>query len=236
MAERAAKRFWKEVALRETDGGWEVLLDGRVLKTPSKLALVIPAKAIVDVVAQEWDAQEGNIQPLTMPFTRAANSAVEKVAVQRDAVIDMLAEYGDTDLLLYRAAHPEGLAQRQAEAWDPVLQWAEARYGVSRALGHGVMYIDQDAGAVAKLGGELTKADDFTLTGLHDLVTISGSLTLALAVWEGELSAEKAWSLSRLDEQWQQEQWGRDDEAEAMAEAKRQDFLSAARFVEAAGR
>ena len=126
MSAWKAKRFWKEAAVEETPDGFEVKLDGRPVKTPAKRALILPSRAMAEVVAAEWDAQEGEIQPHLMPATKTANAAIDKVAVQHNEVADMLAAYGDSDLLCYRADGPEGLVARQAAVWDPMLLWGEA--------------------------------------------------------------------------------------------------------------
>ncbi len=229
MSDWRAKRFWAEVAVTETEGGYGVALDGRPVRTPGKAPLILPNRALAEAVAAEWDDQEGEVDPRTMPVTRAANSAIEKVIPQRAAVIAHLAEYGGTDLLCYRA-EPGALADRQAARWDPLLDWAAARFGARLRVAPGLMPVAQDPTALARLTAALDRFPPFPLAGLHDLITLSGSLVLGLAVAEDHLGAEAAWTLSRLDETWQEEQWGRDAEAAEAAEAKRQSFLLAASF------
>lgn len=235
MSEWKAKRFWDKAEAAACEGGWEVRLDGRSIQTPGKRPLLLPGAALARAVAGEWQAQEGEIDPRTMPFTRAANSAHDKVAPQRAEVADMLAAYGRTDLLCYRAPSPEPLQKRQAEGWDPLLDWAAARFGARLALAEGVMPAAQPEAAIAALRADLDRADDFTLTALHDLITISGSLILALAVLHGQLSGAQAWALSRIDEDWQAEQWGEDAEAGTHAAAKMADFLQAERLLSLLG-
>ncbi|MDO5620724.1 MAG: ATP12 family protein [Paracoccus sp. (in: a-proteobacteria)] len=220
MAEWKARRFWKSAGVRQVADGWEVTLDDRPLRTPGKLALVLPTERLAKAVADEWDAQADMIDPNTMPLTRAANSAVEKVAPQFDAVADMLAEYGGTDLLCYRTDAPAALAERQETEWQPLLDWAADRYGARLAVTQGLMPVAQDSAALSRLRAALAGLDTFGLTALHDLVALPGSLVLGLAVIEGRLDADAAFALSRLDEDHQAEQWGRDDEAEAAASAK----------------
>lgn len=232
MSEWKAKRFWKTTSAEAADAGWRVLLDAREVKTPAKAPLRLPTQALAKAIAAEWDAQEEEIAPLSMPLTRAANAALDKVIPQRDGVIDALAAYGGTDLLCYRAEAPPALFQREAAAWDPMLDWAASTLGARLLPVQGVIPVSQDRKALAALRGHLEAASDFELTALHDLVMLSGSLVLGLAVWRGELSGAEAWALSRIDEEWQAEQWGRDEDADALADAKRAQLLNAERLLE----
>ena len=230
MSEWKAKRFWKEAQVAEQADGFAVLLDGRPVKTPAKRQVVMPTRAMAAVVAAEWDAQEEEINPHLMPATKTVNAAIDKVAVQHGEVADMLAAYGDSDLLCYRADHPEGLVARQAAEWDPMLDWAEEALGVRLKPRTGIMHQSQDAEALAVLSERTHALGAFELAAFHDLVSLSGSLVLGFATALGAREAEEVWTLSRLDELWQIEQWGKDDEAEALAELKRASFLHASRM------
>lgn len=230
-----AKRFWKEARAEACEGGFTVRLDGRPVKTPAKVALVVPTLAMAEAIAAEWDAQTGEVKPDTMPVTRAANSAIDKIVPQRAAVVEIVAAYGGSDLLCYRAVGPEALVARQAAGWDPVLDWAAADLGVRLAVTAGVMHVAQEAGALARLTARVEGFDPFRLAAFHDLVAISGSLVLALAVTEGRLTPGEAWALSRIDETWQVEQWGEDEEAAASEAARHEGFLQAARFYALCG-
>ena len=234
MSDWKPKRFWKAASVVVAEGGHTVHLDGRPVKTPAKAALIVPTDAMAAAIAAEWDAQEKEVDPLTMPLTRGANAAIDKVGLQRAEVIAMLAEYGDSDLLCYRAAGPDSLVQRQTEAWDPWLAWAGDSLGARLRVGEGVMHVPQDAAALARLRAALEEMDAFALAAAHDLISLSGSLVLALAVMRDALPAQEAWLLSRLDEHWQAEQWGEDDEALANEMIKRAAFLDAMRFYELA--
>lgn len=226
------KRFWKAAAVVERDGGFGVELDGRPVNTPNKTPLVVPTREMAQAIAAEWDAQVAKIDPLTMPVTRGANSAIDKVAPQQPEVVADLANYGDSDLLCYRAAGPQELIDRQAEKWDPILDWAEGAFGARLNVGEGVMHVAQDQALIANLHAEVAAFDNFALAGVHDLIALSGSLVLALAVTRGALAPEEAWLLSRLDEHWQVELWGDDEEASAHEALKREAFLNAARFFQ----
>ena len=233
MSEWKAKRFWTETTVTEVDGGFSVLLDGRVLKTPAKADLILPTRALAEHVAAEWDAQDGEIDPLSMPFTRTANAALDKVAVQRAEVAEMLAAYGDSDLLCYRADYPAELAARQAAEWDPYLDWAAETLGSRLKPVLGVMHTPQDAAALEALSARTHALDPFKLAAFHDLVAMSGSLVLGFAVALGKDDAESVWEVSRLDERWQEESWGEDEEATATAAIKKAAFVHAAVFFTA---
>lgn len=227
MSEWKAKRFWKETTHEATDGGWTIRLDGRPVKTPAKIALVVPTEELAREIAAEWNAQEEVIQPLTMPFTRCANAAIDRVATQRDAVVEIIAAYGETDLLCYRAEQPNELIQQQAAAWDPLLEWSRNELSAELTVHSGVMFGTQPEAALKALFAHVDEMTPFQLSALHDLVAMSGSLVLGLAVAKGQIDSETAWDVSRIDEEWQIEQWGRDEEADELAAQKREEFLRA---------
>lgn len=230
MTEWKARRFWKAADIRPADGGWEVILDDKPVRTPGKHPLILPTEALARAIAAEWDAQSDVIDPNTMPLTRAANSAIEKVAPQFDDVAGMLAEYGGTDLLSYRAEQPEDLVRAQAEGWDPLIDWSATDLQAPLRITHGVVPVTQDQAALNRLHDQVRSLDNFGLTALHDLVTLPGSLLLGLAVIRGRLTAEQAFALSRIDEEHQAKLWGEDDEARTAAESRRAAMVQAARF------
>ncbi|MFP4275429.1 MAG: ATP12 family chaperone protein [Paracoccaceae bacterium] len=229
MSEWKARRFWTRAEVEPQGHGFRVTLDGRHLRTPAKAELHLPTRALAEAVAAEWEAQGEVIDPQSMPVTRTANSAIDKVMPQRAAVADMLAEYGGTDLLCYRAEAPEELTLRQAQSWDPLLDWAARALGAPLTAGVGVMHVTQPEASLAALSGRVHRFGAFELAALHDLVALSGSLVIGLAVTEGHDTPERLWEVSRIDETWQEEQWGYDDEARAGAQRRRADFLHAAR-------
>lgn len=222
------KKFWKETSVEAQEGGFAVLLDGRGLKTPAKTPVVVPTQAIAEAIAKEWDAQVEEIDPTQMPVTRWANAALDKVALQHAEVADMLADYGGTDLLCYRADGPKELIARQADAWDPVLDWADKEFSARLLPVEGVMFQAQEETALTNLKTRVHAFSNFELAAFHDLVSLSGSLVLGFAAVHEYAPIEELWSLSRIDEQWQEEQWGEDEEASELAETKRLAFIQAA--------
>ena len=236
MSEWKKKRFWKEVTTQASDDGWIVQLDGRVVKTPAKATLALPTVALADAVAAEWQAQEGEIDPLSMPFTRSANAAIDKVALQHGEVADMLAAYGDADLLCYRAHAPAELVDRQNATWDPYLNWAAETLGARLAPRTGVIHESQDADALQVLSKQVHSLTNFELAAFHDLVSLSGSLILGFAAAQDLHPAPTIWAASRVDETWQEELWGVDEEAQMTAGIKKTSFLHAKTFFDASRR
>jgi chaperone required for assembly of F1-ATPase len=221
------RRFWRQAAVRREGDGFAVDLDDRPLRTPAKAPLLLPTRALAEALAGEWNALDRAIDPARLPLTRAANAAIDRVARERDAVVAAIAAYGATDLTCYRAAEPEALRARQAAAWDPWLAWAARELGARLEPVTGLIPRDQPAPSLAALRAAVARLDPFALTALNELVTLSGSLVLGLAVARGALPADEAWALSRIDEAWQVEHWGVDAEAEAAAERACADFLRA---------
>ena len=230
MSEWAAKRFWTATTVAELPEGYTVHLDGRPVRTPAKAPVMLPTRPLAEEIAAEWDAQEGKIVPTSMPVTRAANAAIDKVAHQHAEMARMIADYGDSDLLCYRAESPAELAARQAEAWDPLLDWAESELSARLETRTGLMPHPQDPATLARLHREVEVLDIWAMTAFHDLVGISGSLVIGFAALRGAWPAHALWQASRIDEVWQQEQWGKDEDAERVARGKEIDFISAKRF------
>lgn len=234
MSEWALKRFWKLVSVEKVEGGFAVFLDGRTVMTPGKRVLAVPNRGMADRIASEWDAQTDKVDPISMPWTRSANTALDKVGEHRSEIEGHLIGYAGTDLLSYRAEGPEELAERQSAGWDPVLDWVARHFGVKIAVTRGVMPVSQSPEALSRLAEPMTDMTDFQLTGFHDIVTLSGSYVLALSTVLRRADATGTWMLSRIDEDWQIEQWGADEEAAELAEAKRLAFLHATEFYQSA--
>jgi chaperone required for assembly of F1-ATPase len=228
------KRFWTEARVAADGGGFTVELDGRRIRTPAKAALVLPTRAMAAAIAAEWQVQEKLVDPGTMPVTRSANAAIDKVGHQHREVAEMLAAYGDCDLLCYRAEAPDELVARQALLWDPALDWTERVLDARLVPRSGVTHRGQNQKALGRLSVRVHAFDPFQLAAFHDLVSLSGSLVLGFGAAMNWRDADEIWHLSRLDELWQEEQWGADDEASAMAQTKRAAFLHAKRFFDLA--
>lgn len=229
----APRRFWKTVHCRpaESPGFFQILLDARAAKTPAKALLCLPSLPLAKALAEEWQAQEGVVEPSTMPLTRLANTAIDRVGKARAAVLEDLAGYGASDLLCYRAEGPEELVAQEAAAWDPLLAWADQALGAPLAVTQGITAVPQPPESLAALRQCLEKFDDFSLAALADAISLTGSLVLGLALAAGRLSAEEAWALSQIDETFQAARWGRDAEAAAKAARRAAALGAAGRFL-----
>lgn len=230
MSEWKQRRFWTAADPVEIAGGFGVALDGRPVRTPARQALAVPSHALAEAIAGEWCAQGDVIDPNAMPLTRIANSAIDTVTPQRAEIAGIVAAYGESDLLCYRAEGPPDLVARQAAGWNPLLDWAADRFGARLIVGAGVMFIPQPEPAVRALSAHVHALDGFDLAPLHDLVALSGSLVIGLAVLAGLRPFGDLWALSRIDESYQAETWGHDEDAAEIAALRAQAFAEAARF------
>jgi chaperone required for assembly of F1-ATPase len=224
------KRFYKQVSVGGMGEGFQILLDGRPVKTPAANALVLPTRALADAIAAEWAGQGEEINPVSMPLLRLANTVIDGAA-HREALIAAILRFGENDALCYRAHEPPELAARQREGWDPVLEWAARQHGAHLKAAAGHNHIDQPAEAIAALRIVVAGYDSFALAGLHVIASVTGSLVLALALAEGRTSPAQAFRLSRIDEDYQAEKWGLDREAETRATALARELDKAAEFI-----
>ncbi|KQS56014.1 ATPase [Brevundimonas sp. Leaf363] len=232
-SEERLKRFWKAVTVEATDGGFVILLDGRAPKTPAHARFVLPTEAAARMVADEWGAQGEFIEPAAMPATRLAATAIDRVSQAREAVADEIAAYAGSDALCYLAEHPRGLVEQQARAWTPWRDWASGALGVRLEPAEGIIHRAQDPAAVARVRDLALALDDFALTGLATAVPLLGSAVLGLAVQRGALTGEAAFDLSRLDEAFQEGQWGVDAENADRTEARRAEAMLLERWFKA---
>ena len=217
------KRFYKEAQVGgRTEEGYPVLLDGKPVRTPARRALAAPTQALAERIADEWNAQEHEIDPARMPLTRLANAVIDAVADRPAEVAAEIEKYLGSDLLFYRAEAPAGLVAKQAQHWDPLLAWARNALGARFVLAQGVMHVAQPSGALAAARAAIPQ-DTWRLGAASSITTLTGSALLALAMAQGALAAEAAWAAAHVDEDWQMTQWGRDEIALA-----RRDF----RFAE----
>lgn len=221
------KRFWKEV----TVVAGEVQLDRRPVRTPGRVPLRLPTPTLAEAIAAEWRAVGDTLDPRAMPLTGLANAAIDRVSPDPAAFAAGLARYGESDLLCYRAEMPEPLVERQAALWDPPLAWAQARYDVHFAVVAGVMHRPQPPATLARLAEAIAARPPFALAPLSPVVTITGSLVLALALAEQALDADTVWTAANLDEDWQAEQWGEDALAVQAREHRRREYDAAVSFL-----
>ena len=224
------KRFYARARAAEGKDGFAITLDDKPIRTPSGRQVVVPNKEIADAIVAEWEAQQEFIEPLTMPLTRFANSVVDAVVDRVEAVTDDLAKYFQSDLLFYRAGHPEALVAREAALWDPVVFWAADTLGAHFILAEGIVHVRQPEAAVAAARAALPK-DPWSIAALYVITTLTGSALLALALQHGVVDPDQVWAAAHVDEDWNSEKWGVDDEVAARRAARLVDFRAAARIV-----
>lgn len=222
------KRFYS-AAEASSDGG--ILLDGRPVRTPARALLVLPNAALAEAVAVEWAAQAETIDPWSMPLTGLANAAIDHVAPDPAVFVDGLARYAEADLMCYRAADPPELVARQNDVWNPLLDCARQRYDCTFTLASGIIHVPQPGATVKRLSEALASRSAFELSALSPIISIAGSLIIALALVEQTIATDAAFDAAHLDELWQAEQWGEDDFALEARAARRADFSAAARFL-----
>jgi len=226
-----SKRFYATAAVQDVDDGFAVTLDDRAIKTPAGQPLIVPTRTLADAVAGEWNAQGEEIDPQSMAMMQLCATAIDRVPGVRDGLIDGILRYADTDLLCHRAAHPADLVARQAMHWQPLLDWAADELGARLTMVTGVVAVNQDPAARAALWGHLQNMDDWTLTAMGELVGISGSIVVGLAVFKGHIDAGRAVELCQLDEDHQNELWGTDEDALARRANISADLHTAAQFL-----
>jgi chaperone required for assembly of F1-ATPase len=228
------KRFYASSGFASVPDGFAITLDGKPVRTPSRQPLVAPTQQIAEAIATEWAAQNDIIDPMSMPLTRLANSVIDAVADRVEAVADDVARYFESDLLFYRAGHPDTLVEREARHWDPVLFWAADTLNAHFILAEGIVHVRQPEAAIAAARAALP-AEPWSIAALHLLTTLTGSALLALALMRGVLDEDQVWRAAHVDEDWNSEQWGIDGEVAARRAARLVDFRAAAWLLKALG-
>jgi chaperone required for assembly of F1-ATPase len=234
------KRFYKEVSVRPSDEGFGLALDGKPVRTPARAALVMPNLALAEAVAEEWRAQTETIDPASMPKTRLVNTAIDGVAREIEPVAAEIAKFAGSDLVCYRAAAPDSLAQAQDQAWNPILDFVRDKFSARFVCSQGVIFVAQPAESLAAILQAVSEqgegaAGPFRLAALHVLTTLSGSALIALALIHGGLDFEAAWAAAHLDEDHQMRFWGADDEALARRAARKAEMRAAYEVFAALG-
>lgn len=225
------RRTWKKTFVKETGSSFEIFLDDKALITPEKNKLLLPTRRLAVKIREEWEQQVDLINLSQMPNTRLVNSAIDKVKINFDEVVSDLLNYGDTDLLCYRTQAPESLVARQNKFWDPILLWAKNELSIDLKTTCGITYKAQDPSQIVRIAEEINSYDSFELTGFYDLVTISGSILVALSLYHEKLLPNQALDISFLDEDWQREKWGYDKESTLNRSNKLKDLKIAYEFL-----
>ena len=229
------KRFWKQVSVVETEDGWRVLLDGRAIKTVAGRAQVVPTQELAQAMAQEWVAQDEEIDPGLFVFRDLADFAIDVVGPERDSQISDILRYGETDTLCYRGEAGEPLADRQLDVWEPLLEAAERRYDVRFERVAGILHRPQPETTLQRLRTVLETHDDFGLSAIKTMANLAASLTVALAALREDADITNLWDAANLEEDWQAELWGKDAEAMDRRQKRLAQFTAAAQFARLSG-
>lgn len=224
------RRFYQKVAVEEAGGEHRIVLDGKPVRTPARRTLAAPTRAIAQALAAEWDAQRDMIDPAQMPLTRLANAIIDGVVDSPGPVAAEIEKYLASDLLFYRANSPHRLRERQAQQWDPVLNWARDALGARFEIGEGIVHVAQPEAALRVACAAIPR-DPWRLGALHVATTLTGSALIALALSRGALSVDAAWQAAHVDEDWNIEQWGRDEMALERRVSRRAEFEAAATIL-----
>ncbi|NKB49551.1 MAG: ATPase [Alphaproteobacteria bacterium] len=228
------KRFYEKVTVEADDDAsvFAVMLDRKPVQTPARRQLQVPSAALAQAIADEWEAQGDEIVVDRMPLTQVAATALDRVALDVGAYAQQVAAYGETDLVCYRADRPDILVARQAATWQPLVDWVAEALSAPLTVTDGVAPVTQPPGSLATLQDAVAAHDIFEMSALGLATTASGSLVIALALSRGRLDVDTAFAAGYLDETWQVEQWGADEEAEVRRANARDDLTTAARFFE----
>lgn len=207
------RRFYTSVNVAQEEGGFAVQLDGRPVRTPKGGRLVLPTRPLAEQVAEEWAGQGETLEIPLMHATRLANTALEAIPAARAETADTVASYAASDLLCYWAEEPHALVERQQHHWGPVLAWVEAEAKLSFIRAAGIVHQPQPEPTLRQVREMALALDDFSLAGLAFGAALFGSAILSLALQRSWLTGDQAFALSRLDETFQEEKWGIDEEA-----------------------
>ncbi len=230
------RRFYKVAGVAAWEQGFALTLDGRQAKTPGRNPVVVASRLVADALAAEWQRQGERIDPATMPLTRIVNAAIDRVAGEMQPVKAEIVKYAGSDLTCYRGEGPASLTAAQEAAWGPVLAWVREALGARFVLVEGIIAVDQPAESLAAVDNALAGLDPLRLSAVHVVTTLTGSALIALAVLKGALSPEAAWAAAHVDEDWQMQQWGRDEMALARRAARWQEMQAAALILKPAVR
>jgi chaperone required for assembly of F1-ATPase len=227
-------RFYANATSAPVPEGHAVQLDDKPVRTPARRVLAAPTPELGAALAAEWDAQREVIDPAKMPLTRLANTIIDGVAERAAPVADEIAKYIASDLLFYRADRPAELITRQRLHWDPILAWAARELDAPFATTEGVTHVAQSDAALRAARASIPD-DPWRLGALHAATTLTGSALIALALARGFLSTDAAWHAAHVDEDWNIEQWGRDELAMERRAFRRAEFDAAAAVLRSAG-
>ncbi|MEM7703670.1 MAG: ATP12 family protein [Pseudomonadota bacterium] len=230
------KRFYDKVGTCKLESAWQVTLDGRGLKTVQGTPQLLPTQGLAEALANEWDIEGEELDPAAFPMRDMADYAIDIVSHTKVEVAKKLLAFADTDTLLYRADPDEKLYPLQQQVWEPIVSAFEAREGVTFKRVSGIMHVEQDPATMDALRPRLAKLDPFALTALEAMTNLAASLTIGLSALEPDADTGQLWRAASLEEEWQADEWGRDEEAEERRAKRAADFERARLFARLARR
>ncbi|MEL7736873.1 ATP12 family protein [Citromicrobium bathyomarinum] len=228
------KRFWKEATLRAVEGGWQVWLDERAVKTRGGAPQVVPTRALGELLRAEWAAAGEEFAPEDLPLRDLADRAIDTARAAPEPIITRLLGFADGDTLCYRAEPDEAIAHRQAEVWEPIVGRIEADLGIQLTRTHGILHRPQPEQSLAAIRSRLETENAFALVGLDIAASLAASLCIALAGLDEDADPQALWGAANLEQDWQAERWGFDEEALSRRNEREAEFTKALAFARAA--
>ena len=225
------RRFYKDVSVTDD---LAIALDGRPVKTPLKSSLRLPSRALADAVGDEWAAQGEDIKPATMILTTLANTAIDRVGLHREAIESEVLDYANSDLVCYRTDRPPDLVALQVRFWNPIVDWARTDLDAPFEVTSGIIHLPQPEAALSAFSMALKNLNDFELSAFYTIMTLTGSALIAMMLARRAITPEAAWTAAHVDEDYQIEHWGQDDEARDRRIGRHAEFMACCRFMDLA--
>lgn len=225
----SVKRFYKKTNVLYNDGKFEVTLDQRKLKTPKGTTLQVESEPLAIAVATEWDAQKEIINQSNMHLTSLVNTYLDNPNnLSKLDLVNYMVDYLPTDTVLYQSEKDDDLYRMQHRDWDPMIQWFNERFLVEMKKNRDI-YTPVVSGEIRmRIAKHLMSYDEPCLHAFVYAVDVLKSVILACACIDRFVSVERAVFLSRLEEEYQCEQFGRVEWCHDMSQQDSQARLAAA--------
>ena len=224
------KRFYEDISVLKQDKMYVVMLDGKTIKTPQKNLCLLSTRVMADAVAKEWEDQDKNIDPASMPMTKMINTAIDRVKVRRNEIITELVNFSCSDQICYRADNPQELVDLQNKIWNPLLRRLKKVHNIELKFTVGIVFQEQDPKQLMKIKKLIEGIEDFALMAFYGMVTVCGSITIGLNLFEGYISTDEAWKAGHLDENFQVSKWGNDQDADDRRANLKDELENSVRF------
>ena len=225
------KKFWTAIKLKKKESKFGILLDNNLLKTPQKKDCLISNIRIAKDLFKEWSSIQDDINFHNMPVTQICFASLDRKRKEKIILLNKLTEYGMTDLLFYRDTSGTELERLQSKKWDKFLDWTQNELDLDFKIVNGIMPVEQPKENYNTFLNELEKLDCISLTALSDIVTLSGSLVIGLLLLKKKITSKQAWSLAKVDEEWQRSKWGTLPEQVEDDEYKKNNFFISCKLI-----